>query len=71
MMPETYRARLVNPDGSTAALIERELVGGTPEATLELHEQRTAETLAVVVFTLGSSTWNPGQEAVYTYSSGR
>ena len=71
MMPETYRARLVNPDGSTAALIERELVGGTPEAILELHEQRTAETVAVIAFTLSSATWTPGQEAVYTYSNGR
>jgi len=71
MTPETYRARLVNFDGSTAALVERELVGGTPDATLELQEQRTADTVAVIVFTLSRDAWMPGQEAIYTYSNGR
>ena len=71
MTPETYRARLVNPDGSTAALVERELVGGTPDATLELQEPRTADTVAVIEFTLSSEAWAPGEEAVYTYSTGR
>ena len=71
MTPETYRARLMNLDGSTAALVERELVGGTPDATLELQEQRTADTVAVVQFTLSSEAWGPGKEAIYTYSTGR
>ena len=61
----------MNLDGSTAALVERELVGGTPDATLELQEQRTADTVAVIVFTLSSEAWVPGQEATYTYSTGR
>jgi hypothetical protein len=71
MTPETYRARLLNLDGSTAGLVERELVNGAPEVKLEMHEQRTADTVAVIEFKLSKENWVPGQEAIYRYSNGR